>query len=61
MFDRVQTLHAAGKPIWAIAEETGVSRRIVAKWIQTGFLQHRRQMPPKPSSPAYFREFLTRQ
>jgi len=61
IFDRVQTLHAVGKPIWAIAEETSLSRRIVTKWIQTGSLQHRRPMPPKPSSPAYFQEFLRRQ
>ena len=56
MFDRVQDLHAVGKPVRDITEETGIGRRTAAKWIQSGCLQHRRPMPPKPSSPSYFQE-----
>jgi len=31
MFDRVQNLHAVGKSLWDISEETGIGRRTVAK------------------------------
>jgi len=53
MFDRVQNLHAVGKLLWDISEETGIGRRTVAKWIQSNCPPHRQATPPKPSSPSY--------
>lgn len=61
MFDRVQNLHAVGKSLWDISEETGIGRRTVAKWIQSNCPPHRQATPPKPSSPSYFQDFLWRQ
>jgi transposase len=61
MFDRVQNLHIVGKSIRDISEETGLSRRTVTKWVQSGVLHDRRPAPLKPSSPSYFRDFLLRQ
>jgi transposase len=61
MFSRAQDLHTVGKPVGDIADEIGVGRRTVTKWIQSGCLQARRPTPPKPSSPSYFQDFLSRQ
>ena len=49
-----------GKTFCDIAKELGVGRRTVAKWIKSDVLPQRRRMAPKPSSPFYFHEFLTR-
>ena len=58
MFDRAKQLHASGKTFGDIAQELGIGRRTIAKWIKTDVLPHRRRNEPKPSSPFYFYDFL---
>ena len=60
-FDRVQTLHLAGKSSRHIAERTGIGWSAVVKWIRSGCLPDRRQATLTPSSPSYFQDFLLRQ
>ena len=59
MFDRVRQLRAAGKTMRAIAEETGVGWRTVTKWVRSGCLPDRTPMTPRPSSPGYFKNYLS--
>ena len=60
-FDRVQTLHLAGKSSRHIAERTGIGWSTVVKWICSGCLPDRRPATLTPSSPSYFQDFLLRQ
>jgi transposase len=60
-FDRVQTLHLAGKTSRDIAAETGIGWSTVVKWIRYGCLLERRPAPLTPKSPSYFQDFLKRQ
>ena len=60
-FDRVQTLHLAGKTIRDIAEEPGIGWRTVVKWMRSGCFPGRRPADLTPSSPSYFKDFLLRQ
>ena len=57
-FDRVQTLHLAGKSSRHIAERTGIGWPTVVKWIRSGCLPDRRPATLTPSSPSYFQDFL---
>jgi hypothetical protein len=59
MFDRVRQLRAAGKTMRAIAAETGVGWRTVTKWVRSGCLPDRTPMTPRPSSPGYFKDYLS--
>jgi hypothetical protein len=59
MFDRVRQLRAAGKTMRAIAAETGVGWRTVTKWVRSGCLPDRTSMTPRPSSPGYFKDYLS--
>jgi transposase-like protein len=60
LFDQAKLLHASGKTYIDIATQIGINRRTVAKWIKTDVLPHRRRLALKPSSPLYFKDFLTR-
>jgi transposase len=60
-FDRVQTLHLAGKTSRKIAKETGIGWSTVVKWIRSGCLRERRPATLTPSSPHYFQDFLLHQ
>ncbi len=60
-FDRVQTLHLAGKSSRHIAAQTGIGWSTVVKWIRSGCLPDRRPATLTPSSPSYFQDFLLRQ
>ena len=59
-FIRAKQMHAVGKTFVDIAAEIGIGRRTVAKWIAMDELPPRQRLTLKPSSPLYFREFLTR-
>jgi transposase len=60
LFDQAKLLHAAGKTYIEIATQLGINRRTVAKWIKKDVVPHRRRLALKPSSPLYFKDFLTR-
>lgn len=60
LFDQAKLLHASGKTYIDIATQIGINRRTVANWIKTNVLPHRRRLALKPSSPLYFKDFLTR-
>ena len=47
-FERVKALQSAGKSLRAIAQETGLNGRTVAKWAQSDALPLRNRMAPKP-------------
>jgi hypothetical protein len=59
MFDRVRQLRTAGKTMRAIAAETGVGWRTVTTWVRSGCLPDRTPMTPRPSSPGYFKDYLS--
>jgi transposase len=59
LFIRAKQMHAGGKTFVDIAAEIGIGHRTVAKRIAMDDLPHRQRLTLKPSSPLYFREFLT--
>jgi transposase len=60
LFIRAKQMHAGGKTFVDIAAEIGIGHRTVAKWIAMDDLPHRQRLTLRPSSPLYYREFLTR-
>jgi hypothetical protein len=60
IIDRIHALHDAGKTVHDIAQETGFGRRSIKKWLDQGAPADRQAMAPKPSSPAYYQDYLAR-
>jgi len=60
LFVRVKQMHAAGRTFVDIAAEIGIGRRTIAEWTTMDDLPHRQRLTLRPSSPLYFKEFLTR-
>ena len=60
MFEQVRGLHQAGKTATAITHELGLSRRRVDTWVKLEALPDRHAMAPKPGTPAYYQDHLTR-
>jgi transposase len=57
-FDRMKTLQREGKSLGAIAKETGLNWRTVAKWAMLDELPERRSMSPKSTTPRKYESYL---
>jgi transposase len=60
IFDQINTLREAGTSIRDIARETGFGPRSIRKWLKFSAPPDRRAAAPKPCSPAYFQDYLSR-
>ncbi|SDR59222.1 Transposase [Rhizobiales bacterium GAS113] len=60
IFDRIRTLHDAGSTASDIARKTGFDRRSITKWLRLTAPAERRAMAPKPCSPGYYLDYLSR-
>lgn len=60
IFDHMRMLRDAGTSISDIAKRTGFDRRSIKKWLQQTAPAERRARMPKPCSPLYFRDYLSR-
>src|ERR1019366_1940860 len=60
IFDQIRTLRDAGSSIGNIARETGFGPRSIRKWLKFSAPPERRATTPKPCSPSYFRDYLSR-
>src|SRR5271157_2034470 len=60
IFDQIRTLRDAGTSIREIAQETGFGPRSIRKWLKFSAPPERRAAAPKPCSPSYFRDYLSR-
>ena len=60
VFDQIRTLRDAGNSIGDIARETGFGPRSIRKWLKFSAPPDRRATAPKPCSPSYFLDYLSR-
>jgi transposase len=60
IFDQLRTLRDAGNSIGDIARETGFGPRSIRKWLKFNAPPDRRATAPKPCSPSYFLDYLSR-
>jgi transposase len=60
IFDQIHALHDAGASIRDIARETGFGPRSIRKWLKFSAPPDRHAAAPKPCSPAYFQDYLSR-
>ena len=60
IFDQIHTLREAGTFIGDIARQTGFGPRSIRKWLQFSTPPERRAAAPKPCSPNYFLDYLSR-
>jgi transposase len=60
IFDQIHILRAAGTSIGDIARQTGFGPRSIRKWLQFSTPPERRAAAPKPCSPNYFLDYLSR-
>jgi transposase len=60
IFDQIRTLRDAGTSIRDIAQETGFGQRSIRKWLKFRAPPERCATAPKPCSPAYFQDYLSR-
>jgi transposase len=60
IFDQIRTLRDAGSSIGDIARETGFGPRSIRKWLKFSAPPERRATAPKPCSPSYFVDYLSR-
>ena len=60
IFDQIRTLRNAGTSIREIARETGFGPHSVRKWLKFSEPPERRAASPKPCSPSYFVDYLSR-
>ncbi len=61
MHQRIKSLREARKPLTVIAQEVGLDRRTVGKWLEATAPPIRRPKAIAPRSPNYFHEYLARQ
>jgi hypothetical protein len=57
-FDRVKALQHEGRSLTAIAKETGLNWRTVAKWTELRELPERRSMNPESTTPRKYETYL---
>jgi transposase len=60
IFDQIRALRDAGSSIADIARETGFGPRSIRKWLKFSSPPERRATAPKPCSPCYFLDYLSR-
>jgi transposase len=60
IFDQIHTLRVAGSSIGDIARKTGFGPRSIRKWLKFTGPPERRATAPKPCSPNYFLDYLSR-
>jgi transposase len=60
IFDQIHTLRVAGSSIGDIARQTGFGPRSIRKWLKFTAPPERRATAPKPCSPNYFLDYLSR-
>jgi hypothetical protein len=60
VFDQIHTLRVAGTSIGDIARQTGFGPRSIRKWLKFSTPPERRAAAPKPCSPNYFLDYLSR-
>jgi len=60
IFDQIHILREAGTSIDDIARQTGFGRRSIRKWLKFTVPPERRATAPKPCSPNYFIDYLSR-
>ena len=60
IFDQIRTLRDGGSSIVDIARETGFGPRSIRKWLKFRSPPERRATAPKPCSPNYFLDYLSR-
>jgi hypothetical protein len=60
VFDQIHTLREAGTSIGDIARQTGFGPRSIRKWLQFSTPPERRATAPKPCSPNYSSDYLSR-
>jgi transposase len=60
VFDQIHTLRVAGISIGDIARQTGFGPRSIRKWLKFSTPPERRATAPKPCSPNYFLDYLSR-
>jgi transposase len=60
IFDQIHTLREARTSIRDIARETGFGPRSIRKWLKFSAPPDRHAAAPKPCSPAYFQDYLSR-
>jgi transposase len=60
VFDQIHTLRVAGTSIGDIARQTGFGPRSIRKWLKFTTPPERRAAAPKPCSPNYFLDYLSR-
>jgi hypothetical protein len=59
-FDWVKALQQEGKSLTAIAQQTGLNWRTVAKWTKLSEFPERRRMHPKTTTPSKYEGYLAR-
>ena len=60
IFEQIHSLRDAGNSISAIARQTGFGSRTIRKWLKFTAPPERRATAPKPCSPHYFLDYLSR-
>src|SRR5208282_1019170 len=60
IFDQIRTLRDAGNSIGDIARQTGFGPHSIRKWLKVSTPPERRAAAPKPCSPSYFLDYLSR-
>jgi Transposase len=60
IFDQIHSLREAGNSIGDIARQTGFGSRTIRKWLKFDAPPERRATAPKPCSPNYFFDYLSR-
>jgi hypothetical protein len=60
IFDQIHSLREAGNSIAIVAREIGFGSRTIRKWLQCRAPPERRASAPKPCSPHYFFDYLSR-
>src|SRR5271166_2412060 len=60
VFDQIRTLRDLGNSIGDIARETGFGPHSIRKWLKFSAPPDRRATAPKPCSPSYFFDYLSR-
>jgi hypothetical protein len=60
IFDQIHSLRDAGNSIGEIARQTGFGPRSIRKWLKFTAPPERRATAPKPCSPHYFFDYLSR-
>jgi transposase len=60
IFDQIHSLREAGNSIAVVGRETGFGSRTIRKWLKCRAPPERRALAPKPCSPHYFFDYLSR-